>query len=162
MSEIKKDKYDTEFIKRTKLIIKKYQGEYEITLLLNCLLGLIILPSEYYRKKKLKNFDVDLNSFKELINLLPNGYTFDPTIYDSKLKKQNPDKKTLKVFLKKIRNGIAHQNIEPKNIEGKWVGITIKDINKNNHIELDIYFDIVNFKKFVLLISNEYLNETNK
>src|SRR4051794_33161821 len=36
--------FEREFMKRTLTIVKEYQGEYDATLLLNCLLGLLIVP----------------------------------------------------------------------------------------------------------------------
>ncbi len=35
-----------DFAQRTKLLIESYKGEYEVTLLVNCCLGLLIVPKE--------------------------------------------------------------------------------------------------------------------
>lgn len=40
------DKIEHEFVDRTLKLIKDYTGEYEVTLLINCCLGLIVLPKE--------------------------------------------------------------------------------------------------------------------
>ena len=50
MGTIMKAEFDIEFMHRTKKIIEGYKGQYNVTLLLNCLLGLIVLPSEFYKK----------------------------------------------------------------------------------------------------------------
>ncbi len=38
------NRFHTEFVERTREVIEKYQGEREWTNLLNCTLGLIVLP----------------------------------------------------------------------------------------------------------------------
>ena len=43
--EIKPTEFDIEFIERTQQLIMKYDGNTEFTLLINCLLGLIVLPN---------------------------------------------------------------------------------------------------------------------
>ena len=40
------DTIDYDFIKRTLEIIDEYQGDNDVTLLINCCLGLLILPKE--------------------------------------------------------------------------------------------------------------------
>ncbi len=103
MGEIKNEVFDIEFIGRTKKVIQEYKGTYNITLLLNCLLGLIVLPSEYYKRKSRVFFEKDTSEFKELTGLLDNA-TFNPT----KRKNKNwiADKKSLKNLIKKVRNKI--------------------------------------------------------
>ena len=58
MGEINNEVFDVEFILRTKKIISDYKGKYNITLLLNCLLGLVILPSEYYNRRRKTFFSI--------------------------------------------------------------------------------------------------------
>ena len=40
------EKMEVDFIKRTLKLISKYKGDYEVTLLINCCLGLLVLPKE--------------------------------------------------------------------------------------------------------------------
>ena len=39
---------EKEFVNQTLHILQNYEGPYGVTLLLNCLLGLIVLPQERY------------------------------------------------------------------------------------------------------------------
>ncbi len=161
-----KDKYDTEFIKRTQTLINGYHEKYTITLLLNCLLGLIILPNEFKGRKgrKFTFLNQDIQSIKEIQGIISkNNFLFNPT----KKKKGDgyvSDKKSLKNFLKKIRNGIAHQQIEPINENGEWKGVRIKDINdfNNKNLELEIEFTIKELRDFAFFISTKYIEEFEK
>ena len=165
MGEMKQERYDVEFIKRTQNLINSYHGEYDFTLFMNCLLGLIILPNEFYGRRKLSLFNKDLSTFPELKNIIASSdFVFDPTKWDSRSKSYIPDKKTLKVLLKKIRNGIAHQRIESINEDGKWTGVIIQDINKknNNNVELSIKFQIKEFRIFAIFISSKYIDEIER
>ncbi len=160
-----KEKYDTEFIKRTQTLIKDYQhrnGVYTTTLLLNCLLGLIILPNEFKERKGRKfNFlNQEIQNIAEIQGIISKkGFLFNPT---TKKKGQYvSDKKSLKNFLKKIRNGTAHQRIEPINENGKWKGIKIEDINdaNNKNLELKIELTIKELRDFAFFISTKYIEE---
>ena len=41
-----RDEFERDFMLRTLDIIKDYQGKYDATLVINCLLGLLIVPRE--------------------------------------------------------------------------------------------------------------------
>ena len=40
------DKFETDFVRRTIHTLKRYRGKYPLSQLINCTLGLIILPYE--------------------------------------------------------------------------------------------------------------------
>ena len=152
--EIKK--FEIEFVERTKKILEEYTGDYDMSIILNCALGLIILPYEKRRDTPSWNTELgdiselpsfNLKIFKPIRNTNNSGVTYYP--------------KTLKVLLQKIRNGLAHQNIEPVNENGKFVGVIIRNyFNKaNRHLDLDVHFSQQELKDFALFIANEYLKE---
>jgi len=161
MGEIKYEIFDIEFIERTKKVIEEYKGTYSITLLLNCLLGLIVLPSEYYKRRSRSFFEKDCTEFKELKGLLDNA-TFNPT----KRRNNNwvADNKSLKTLIKKVRNGVSHQQIECVGNNGKWQSVTIKDINtfNQNNIELQVTWTTKQLRNFALFVANSYLTEIRK
>lgn len=152
--------FDIEFILRTQKLIKEYKGTYNITLLLNCLLGLIVLPTEFYNKKSRTFFTKPLTDYKEIEGLIK-AISFNPTKRNRKAKGFIPDEKNLNVFTKKIRNGIAHQQIECIDSKGKWVSVTIRDFNKfnNDNLELEVTWTIKQLKEFSLFISDKYIEE---
>ncbi|MFM8911949.1 MAG: HEPN family nuclease [Flammeovirgaceae bacterium] len=161
MGEIKNEIFDIEFIERTKKVIQEYKGNYNITLLLNCLSGLIVLPSEYYKRKSRIFFEKDTSEFKELTGLLDNA-TFNPT------KRKNniwiADKKSLKNLIKKVRNGVSHQQIECVGNNGKWQSVVLRDINTYNlnNIELEVTWTTKQLKTFALFVADSYLIEIKK
>jgi hypothetical protein len=158
-----KEKYDTEFIKRTQTLIKDYRGVYTTTLLLNCLLGLIILPNEFKERKGRKfNFlNQEIQNIKEIQDIISKkSFLFNPTKRNKGL--YMPDKKSLKNFLKKIRNGAAHQRIEPITENGKWKGVKIEDINGAKNLELEIELTIKELRDFAFFISTKYIEEFEK
>ena len=150
MGEIKNEIFDIEFIARTKNVIQEYKGTYNITLLLNCLLGLIILPSEYYKRRARIFFEKDISEFKELKGLLENA-TFNPT------KRKNN-------LIKKVRNGVSHQQIECVGNKGKWARVILKDINayNQNSLELQVNWTIKQLRTFALFVADSYLTEITK
>jgi len=161
MGGIKKEEFDIEFISRTERILKGYKGQLNITLLLNCLLGLIVLPSEYYNRKSRTFFDVELKDIPELTSHFTNIH-FNPT----KRKKNGwvADKKSLKNLIKKIRNGVSHQQIECIGSKAKWNEITIRDYNIGNHhnLELQVSWTPKQLKEFALYVAERYKSEISK
>ncbi len=146
-------KFDKEFVKRTIDILNSYKGKFEFSNLLNCTLGLIILPyakmgSSSYWNTEIVNLE-DIPSFT--IKL------FEP-IKKMKRGRITSYPKTIGVLLRKIRNGLAHQNIEPINENNKFVGIKI--FNKYfDKLDLDIEFTREELYNFAIYISNKYLEE---
>ncbi len=161
MGAIKSEDFDLEFIDRTKKIIENYEGDYNVTLLLNCLLGLIVLPSEFYKRKSMKFFEDDINNYPVLRNLIV-GLYFQPT----KRRKKGfvDDDKTLKNFIKKIRNGISHQQIWSEGTKDKWTRVIIRDFNvyNNDNLELEVKWTIKQLRTFALFIANSYSDEIRK
>lgn len=161
MGAIEIAKYNTEFVKRTEKLLDDYNGEFVITLLVNCLLGLIVMPNEAIKRTN-RNFNFlsqDINTIPSLKPIISrDGFSFSPT--KQKRGVWIADAKTLKVFLKKIRNGIAHQRIEPKNKGKKWTRVIISDINERNgnNVELTCEFTVRELRQFAKYISREYLN----
>ena len=49
-------KYDIELIRRTKELIKTYKGKYNLTLLMNGILSLIVLPHQHNARVRKLNF----------------------------------------------------------------------------------------------------------
>ena len=104
--------FERDFIIRTVDIIKKYEKyvpsaeKYEVTLLINCLLGLLILPKE-------RCFvNIPTNKISELIDW---GLTSENIInWGTRPNNMNPNHyETLLEVVHKMRNSIAHIRIVP-------------------------------------------------
>ena len=162
--EINPTEFDIEFIERTQKLIKNYGGDTEFTLLINCLLGLIILPNEYNKSLRLNYLSKLLVDIPEISDCLRDAdiFKFNPTYWDDKQQKFVNSQKTLGCFLRKVRNGFAHiASSEPINKNGKWIGVKIKDINSRNenNVELELSLKYEQIKIISEYISTEYQKE---
>ncbi len=152
-------KFEIQFVERTRELLLRYQGPYDMSNLLNCTLGLIILPYETMRGRPLLPF------WDEELNKVPNLPPFTLTTFepireiDKKSKKIKYYRKTLKVLLQKIRNGLAHQEIEPVNRHGKFDGVIIRNYygETRRHMDLQIQFSQHELQAFALFIADQYL-----
>ncbi|MBE0504719.1 MAG: hypothetical protein IBX46_11375 [Desulfuromonadales bacterium] len=98
-----------DFNKRTKKLLDSYDGEYDVTLLVNCCLGLLVLPKEKCLKD-IPDIEIPIDSSIWGINRKSVTVKCDKCGYK------------LPYIIKKIRNGICHFDIksipnENKNIE---------------------------------------------
>ena len=147
--EIPVGKYDVELIKRTKELIQSYKGQYNLTLLMNGILSLIVLPQQHNARLRRLNFmSREIQNIPEIKFVLnsPN-YFFDPRNFHSDLKN----------LLNRVRNGIAHQRIESISENGKWKGVIIQDYDRNNKLGLNLELTTAELRKLAFYIADEYL-----
>lgn len=108
----------SDFAKRTKTLIEEYDGEYEVTLLVNCCLGLLVVPKEK-DFKKIPDLVIPENG--ELWGLSRKMLTV----------KCNECGYTLPDVIRQIRNGVCHFNISSiPNENGQIEFLEIKDGGK--------------------------------
>ncbi|MCJ7650530.1 MAG: HEPN family nuclease [Candidatus Lokiarchaeota archaeon] len=146
-------KFETEFVNRTINILEEYKGPHSFSNLINCTLGLIILPYENISVSDIWEVEIDKIDFLKGVYIK----IFNPI---SKIRRGEPiyDKKTLFTFLKKLRNGLAHQNIIPINNNGKLEKVEI--FNKYFEFgDLRVVFTENQLRKFALGIARAYLDE---
>ncbi|MDZ7775281.1 MAG: HEPN family nuclease [Bacteroidales bacterium] len=149
--EFLKGKYDTELISRTKKLIETYDGKYNLTLLMNGILSLIVLPQQHNsRIRKLKFMNRDLKDIEEIQFVLnsPNFY-FDKRNFNNDLKN----------FLNRVRNGIAHQRIGSISENNKWKGVIIQDVDRHNNLGLNMELRTSELRSLAFYIADEYLIE---
>lgn len=143
--------FQVDFVKRSIDILNKYNGEFPFSNLLNCTLGLIILPFE-----KGSNVEVWEKLIEE-IDVLKKVQikNFSP-------KYKNIDEpKSLFNFLRRIRHAFAHQNIFPINENKKFVKVQIT--NQINGVEdLNVIFNESQLRSFALFIANTYLASNSR
>jgi hypothetical protein len=106
---------EKEFVERTLHILQNYEGPYGVTLLINCLLGMIVLPKE-------KDFNHISGS---------DGIHFsDLGIEDGDIRswgKIEEEGRTAACFIKSMRNSIAHIRIESISNEGEIESLLFSD-----------------------------------
>lgn len=133
--------FDKDFVERTKIIVQtqcKDDFEYDVTLLLNCMLGLVSLPTERTWPNQ--------SSFKqECVNKLKNmGVIVNGT----------DDDKTFRA----VKNALSHMNIAPQNKDGVVDSIIIKDrLNRNSPVHTELRFTVPQLKEFALFVADKHL-----
>lgn len=155
--------YNTEFPKRTLKLLKSFQikkidYKLNVTFLMNCLLGLIVTAVENSERRELIVGNVD----EELLNFLPENV-------ELKIGKQalSVHPKTILntrgklSVLKKIRNAIAHQHVEPHNRNNNWVGVTLWNVTPQNEIDFRIELTTAQLNSLANYITNHYLQANN-
>ena len=144
------ENFEIEFMKRTLELVKQYKGPFDASLLLNCLLGLLIVPKES---------SIDIIPEDPLEDLKIWGISPESIISPGKKrnKKQNPE--PLRGIVWDLRNSVAHFQFTPypdkeipKNVGG--FEFTANDVFKAK-IELN------EMKVFVEKLFR-YLNEKSK
>jgi len=170
--------YPNEFVKRTLRLLKENfhifnEKDIEVTLLLNCLLGLIVTVRENKKRNKLSFFDDDIDD--HFLTFVPAKVGFvdsKPVSESYDLTKMNMNESNVSVshkddlkkkpkfwLIDKIRHGIAHQNIEGVNHGGKWVGVRLwNGSNKGKKKNFEIVFTIKQLRKLAIEVSNKYLS----
>ena len=156
--------FEIEFIERTQIILNSYRGDYDFTLLTNCLYSLIVLTCERIKVNPPVGFQVAIDDFDELKPLIASDhFSFDPVDKNGK-----PQPKTLAAFLRRMRNSLAHAAVEPlsepedSGPESKWIELYFCAQNTyapNHPIELDVGFNYAQLKAFALAISTLYQKE---
>lgn len=114
---------DIDFAKRTLRIIEQYDKakqpgpeNFEVTLLVNCLVGLLILPHE----RRIEVIpDVGIEELRE--------WSIDPSFIKSWGGKDQ--RKTLRQLVRRLRNSVAHFHIEAEGTEQDIERLKFSDQN---------------------------------
>lgn len=146
--------FNIDFVLRTKRILTDYQGDLEVSNLINCTLGLLILPYESVKNNPPAFWKTDIANVEELSGIRIKRFDPIKKIRNGRITRYP---KTVKVFLQKIRNGLAHQHIQAINDGGNFTGITITNNYDKNNRDLEIEFTHEELRKFALFISKQYL-----
>jgi hypothetical protein len=151
--------YETEFVRRTQSLLRDYKGEYKLSNAINCMLGLIILPNEMLELNHNEIWDMLIEQIQELQFL--RIQTFEPIRRKNRLGVPEYYPKNLKTFLKKVRNGLAHQNIIPVNTKGIFSGVIIRNYfgAGKKDLDLDVKFNRKELERFALYVAGKYLGD---
>jgi hypothetical protein len=141
--------YPIDIVERTKELLQntyeeiKKTSQLEVSFLINCLLGLVVMVAESKKGKGLVKDKEFLRNIRK-INI---KY------------KESLAEKEYQWFLKKMRNAIAHQNIDPINENGKWTGAKMWNETKDGIRDFEISLTNTELKELALNIANDYLNQ---
>lgn len=96
--------FEHSFIEHTLALVDSYKGDFDVTLMINCLLGLLVLPKEQFLDHipdepltALKKWGIDPSSIR---------CAGRPT-------QANPHPETLRGLVTNLRHAIAHFNVRP-------------------------------------------------
>lgn len=170
--------FDISFIERTRANLEKYKGDYDFTMLINSLLGLLIIPNECIIKGE-KQFKYDfLNKNLTEFNALKRVFNSDKFDFiDGGVVKQEQRfywisnnsgceraAKEVKLgeFIRRMRNGFAHFGYTPLKTEGSWSGIIISNKPKNKEVNFRVYLQQSELAETVKLIADLYVKNLKK
>lgn len=112
--------FELSFMQRTLDLVNEYNGPNEATLLINCLLGLLILPKESLNNS-IPSIDFD--------NLAEWGIQPSSIKALGSCNYGHGHKPNLKQLLARLRNAVAHFKIEPCHQSGVVLGYSFRDRN---------------------------------
>ena len=138
------NKIQRDFVSRTLKIVEEYEGENEVTLLINCCLGLLVLPKE-------KHFNKFPNT--EITETKPIwGLTYDSITIDC-----DSGSYKLSDIIRRIRNGVCHFKINTiSDGSGNISKLEIKDMGK-----FKVVLSVSQLREFIKALSNHVLNPSH-
>lgn len=112
--------FERAFIQRSLALVQQYSGPYDATLLLNCLLGLLVVPKESCLAaipdsptSQLLTWGIDPRAIKSF------GRWDSP----------NNDPNNLRGFVWRLRNAVAHFRFQPVPAQGEVTAFNFKDLS---------------------------------
>lgn len=96
--------FEHSFVDHTLKMLNSYDGEYDATMLVNCLLGLLVVPKESF-----------LNAIPEAPLSELGRWGIEPSSIKNpgRATKTNPNPATLRGLVVNLRHAVAHFSIEP-------------------------------------------------
>ncbi len=110
--------FDRSFMQRTLVVVREYSGPYDATVLLNCLLGLLIVPKESLLERI---------PTTPLASLAEWGISPESIRRTGSRTKANPGPETLRGVVHNLRNAVAHFRFHPFQRDGVVIGFEFKD-----------------------------------
>lgn len=112
-----KDYFVKDFYQRTLQIVNLYKGEYDVALLINAMVGLLIVPKEsYFKNSDIPDYFISADLLEKIRNCVKANRL------DGK-----EQEKTLKEIIRHLRNAVAHGHLT---IKGE------KPVIENDHVEI--------------------------
>ena len=175
---------ERDFVDRSLLLLKQYDKlvkpsthpteHFEVTLLLNCLLGLIILPFEHLKREQKNNrFPKICNEDETPIHKLDSEWGLNElkiskiVIGNNKLSR---DETTLRKIVAMFRHSMAHAlfgdgNKTPKPLglsvayQGEGVITEVNLVNRYRSTEFIASIPVESLRKFTTKLATTFLNE---
>lgn len=134
------NEFDRDFVERTKWIIQNVDCKYEVTLLLNCMLGLVNLPIE-----QTGNTNGDKGFKNACVQKLE----------EMNVIKEKADKSRL---FRSPRNAVSHLHICPTSTGDSIEKIILSDmVEKNAQPHTQLEFTVEQLREFALFVADKHL-----
>ena len=111
------DDFKRDFLRRTLALVEEYEGPCDATFLVNCLLGLLVVPKEAWYEDILEE---DFNSLSDW-GIRPDSIT------PGKCKYGYEHQPNLRQLVTKLRNAVAHFDVEPIIKDDEVYGFSFED-----------------------------------
>ena len=153
---------EVDFINRTKLILQQYdnfttieEDSYEITLCLNCLMGLIVFPQQVWN------------------GLVPDGFLNDEWFINKEyilnmegIECGNALEYKIADFVRHIRNSISHGYTRPISLSGvsnnQITHLNFKDYNpRNRDLIFEAQIPVESLRKFAIKFADTMVSRKN-
>jgi hypothetical protein len=138
--------FERSFSEHTLIIVNEYSGQYDATLLINCLLGLLVVPKETV-----------LNAIPETPLSELASWGIEPASIKAtgtSRRSSDPDPNTLRGLVANLRHSVAHFRIQPVPKKGDVVAFEFK-----NDRGLDAVISISELRDFVTQLSDYLKNQ---
>ncbi len=144
-----------DFVERTKRILEQYDSltipekdKFEVTLLLNCLVGLLILPQQNWYD----NLPSEIISQKEW-GITPEHISFI----------KRGETKNIKDISRHLRNSVAHYRFKAfDNSSNKISRIKFEDFEQSGNKTFEALIPLANLRQFTNRLSDNFMTEMNK
>lgn len=137
--------FEYDFIERTLADIKRYNGQFEVTALLNSCVGLLIIPKE--------------NLFDKLPDIDIQSYGINSRLV--RLNDGNSQPYSLKNVLRHIRNSIAHGNFKQEDVSGGIIrSLRFQDFNiirGKSNLTFELILGVEEFRDFAMRVASDVL-----
>lgn len=138
------EQQELDFIERTQKILKQYQelsidekNKYEVTLFVNCLVGLLIVPQQEW-----------FNDLPETL-LTKDEWGIDPNTISIR----EGEEKNIKNFVRHLRNSLSHYNFRFQSKNERISSVRFEDFTGYNKTDenktFDATIDVGDLRKFV-------------
>lgn len=159
-----KEDQDIDFVERTKKIVEQYENHkeshglehYDITLLMNSFVGLLVIPKEVCLKQLNKEKSLDSWSVKP----------------ESLNKWEGTEKKTLGNVVRHLRNSVVHYRFKFNSEQGEITSVRFKDCKKTkvrcnackktNDCVFDATLEVNDIRVFTLKLADYFIENKKK
>lgn len=151
------------FIQRTKSIIENYNGEFDVSLIINSCVGLLFMAKEKYHstisraksEKSLAEWGINISDIKFCGK------------YDHKRQQVIIQDKRISTVCSHIRNSIAHCNFKTlqKGTQGDIKQLLLRDFyipsnrNKEPIMTFEMVISVEDFRKFIMSVADYILKK---